>query len=204
MRDGERDRSDADTPRPPELTAAERMTLLMLARSSVEAAAHGRSLPAPGRLGGRLDEPGAAFVSIHTSRGLRGCIGCVEPRAESLAEIVVRMAEAAASQDPRFPPLFPDELPEASIEISVLGPLVPVTRPEDIRIGRDGLVVERDGHRGLLLPQVAVEWGWDVQTFLAETCRKAGLPPTAWREGARVYRFEADVFGEAPARGRPA
>lgn len=204
MRDGERDRTDADTRRPPALTAAERMTLLVLARSSVEASAHGRSLPAPGRLGGRLDEPGAAFVSIHTSRGLRGCIGCIEPRTESLAEVVVRMAEAAASQDPRFPPLFPDELPDASIEISVLGPLVPVSGPEEIRIGRDGLVVEHDGHRGLLLPQVAVEWGWDVQTFLAETCRKAGLPPAAWREGARVYRFEAEVFGEAPARSRPA
>jgi AmmeMemoRadiSam system protein A len=204
MRDGERDRTHTEPRRPPELTPAERMTLLALARSSVEASAHGRSLPAPGRLGGRLDEPGAAFVSIHTSRGLRGCIGCVEPGSESLAEVVVRMAEAAASRDPRFPPLFPDELPDASIEISVLGPLVPVTGPDDIRIGRDGLVVERDGHRGLLLPQVAVEWGWDVRTFLAETCRKAGLPPTAWREGARVYRFEAEVFGEPAPRSRPA
>ena len=204
MQHGERDRTEAQAPGVPSLTPAERMTLLALARSSVEASAHGRPVALPGRLGGRLDAPGAAFVSIHTSRGLRGCIGCVEPRSESLAEVVVRMAEAAASQDPRFPPLFPDELPDASIEVSVLGPLVPVAGPDEIRIGRDGLLVEQDGRRGVLLPQVAVEWGWDVETFLAETCRKAGLPPTAWREGARVYRFEAEVFGESRERHRPA
>jgi uncharacterized protein (TIGR00296 family) len=95
--------------------------------------------------------------------------------------------------------LIRDELPAVTIEISVLGPLVPIAGPADVVIGRDGLVVEGDGLRGLLLPQVAVRYGWDADTFVRETCRKAGLAANACREGARLFRFEAEVFSEGDA-----
>ena len=88
------------------------------------------------------------------------------------------------------------ELPELDIEISLLGPLEPIAGPDDYEIGRHGLVVEMGDRRGLLLPQVATEWGWDRETFLAQTCHKAGLRRNAWRHGAKMWRFEAEVFGE--------
>ena len=103
----------------------------------------------------------------------------------------------AALEDPRFPPLAPAELPECVIEISVLTAPRPLERPEDVQVGRDGLIVEADGRSGLLLPQVATEWGFDREAFLAETCRKAGLPYDAWqRSETRVWVFQAEVFGE--------
>jgi AmmeMemoRadiSam system protein A len=136
-----------------------------------------------------------AFVSIHKNGELRGCIGHVAPDA-SLEETIARCAVAAGTADPRFAPLTASELPGVHIEISVLGPLMLVAAADEIEVGRDGLMVERDGRRGLLLPQVAIEWGWNRETFLAQTCRKAGLPGDAWRHGARLWRFEADVFGE--------
>src|SRR5262249_57525518 len=88
------------------------------------------------------------------------------------------------------------EGPLLEIEISLLGPLEPIAGPEDVVLGRHGLVVERDWHRGLLLPQVATEWEWDAETFLAQTCHKAGLPRDAWKHWAKTWRFEAEVFGE--------
>jgi uncharacterized protein (TIGR00296 family) len=109
---------------------------------------------------------------------------------------VPRCAVAAGTTDPRFPPITPQELDELDIEISLLGPLEPVAGPQDIQIGRHGLVVEQGWQRGLLLPQVATEWQWDAETFLAHTCHKAGLPRDAWKHGAQVFRFEAEVFGE--------
>jgi hypothetical protein len=108
------------------------------------------------------------------------------------------MAAAAAGDDPRFAPLAPEELDDTTIEVSILGPLVIIDGPNDVVPGRDGLVVEHHGRRGLLLPQVATTWGWDARTFLSETCRKAGLPRTAWQEGVHLYRFEAEVFAESP------
>ena len=100
--------------------------------------------------------------------------------------------------DPRFAPVSPAELEGISIDISVLGPLEPIDPriPDSIVIGRHGLVVEQGRHRGLLLPQVAPEWGWTTNQFLAQTCVKAGLSRDAWQRGASVFRFEADVFGE--------
>ena len=103
---------------------------------------------------------------------------------------------AACSSDPRFPPLAPTELDSIDIEISLLGPTETISGPQEIVVGRDGLIVERGRQRGVLLPQVAAEWNWDAEAFLAHTCRKAGLPPDAWRQGASVSRFEAEVFGE--------
>jgi AmmeMemoRadiSam system protein A len=180
------------------LAAPERAVLLGLARRAVEAAARGEAGPdvAAEGAGGALAAPGAAFVTLHLQGQLRGCIGTVAPRGEPLAQNVVAMARAAAIEDPRFPPLRPDELADVDLEISVLGPLVPVERPDEIVVGRDGLLVEEGFRRGLLLPQVPVEWGWSRETFLAQACAKAGLPADAWRRHARLFRFEAEVFGE--------
>ena len=142
-----------------------------------------------------LERPGGAFVTIHKHGALRGCIGHVEAN-EPLGRVIPRCAVAACSSDPRFPPVTALELPQLAVELSLLGPLEPLPSPEGLAVGRHGLVVERDRYRGLLLPQVATEWGWDRATFLAETCHKAGLPRDAWRHGAQVWTFEAEVFGE--------
>jgi AmmeMemoRadiSam system protein A len=115
-----------------------------------------------------------------------------------LIEEVARCARDSATEDPRFPPLTPTELPDVSLEISVLGPIEAIdpADPDAVTIGRHGLIVEQGRRRGLLLPQVAAEWGWTREQFLRQTCHKAGLPPDAWQHGASVYRFDAEVFGE--------
>jgi AmmeMemoRadiSam system protein A len=136
-----------------------------------------------------------AFVTLNHRGDLRGCIGHIEPN-EPLGSVVPRCAVLSCSADPRFSPVTPFELDEIEIEISLLGPLEPVAGIADIVVGRHGLVVEQGMLRGLLLPQVATEWKWDAETFLAQTCRKAGLPTSAWKHGAQVFRFEAEVFGE--------
>ncbi len=137
----------------------------------------------------------ACFVSLHSADGgLRGCIGTLEPRG-ALGESVVQMAVSAGQKDPRFTPVGADELPGLSVEISVLSPHEPVSGPGDVEVGRHGLLVRGRGRSGVLLPQVASEYGWDPETFLAQTCRKAGLPATAWRDpDVRVWRFSAEVF----------
>src|SRR5262245_14217464 len=138
---------------------------------------------------------GGAFVTLHKGTDLRGCIGHIEAD-EPLPQVVARCAIEACSADPRFPPVTAAELSEIEIELSLLGPLEPIEGPADIEIGRHGLVVERGWRRGLLLPQVATERKWDSEKFIAQTCHKAGLPPDAWRHGAKVWRFEAEVFAE--------
>jgi AmmeMemoRadiSam system protein A len=180
------------------LGTSDRAALLRLARRAVEAAVRGEAGPdvAGEAPGGVLAAPGAAFVTLHLHGQLRGCIGTVTPRGEPLAQNVVAMARAAALEDPRFPPLRLEELAAIELESSVLGPLVPVEDPGEVVVGRDGLLVEEGFRRGLLLPQVPVEWGWSRETFLAQTCVKAGLPADAWRRHARLFRFEAEVFGE--------
>jgi uncharacterized protein len=138
---------------------------------------------------------GGAFVTLHKGNELRGCIGHIEAD-EPLPQVVARCAIEACSSDPRFPPVTEVELTEIEIELSLLGPLEPIEGPADIEVGRHGLVVERGWRRGLLLPQVATERKWDSEKFIAQTCHKAGLPPDAWRHGATVWRFEAEVFAE--------
>lgn len=178
------------------LSSGERHALLTLAREAVVAVTLGRAAPrVPDR--GRLAAPGAAFVSLHRFGELRGCIGCLTPQDPTLGHCVARMAVAAAQVDPRFSPVGVDELDGLVVEISVLGPMRPVRRPDEIGIGRDGLCVEHRGRRGVLLPQVAADHGWDARRFLEETCLKAHLPPDAWREGASVQAFTAEVFSEA-------
>lgn len=146
--------------------------------------------------GPALAAPGAAFVTLHVGGNLRGCIGTLERR-RSLWSVVGDMAAAAATRDSRFPPIDAADLRAMTVEISVLTPDVVIHRPEEIEIGRHGLDVRRGGARGLLLPQVAVEHGFDRETFLSATCRKAGLPANAWRDADTEIRvFEADVFGD--------
>lgn len=177
---------------------AERARILGLARAAVEATARGEPLPAPPG-DGLFREPRACFVSLHDRGGaLRGCLGMLQAR-EPLGRAVVEMAAAAASRDPRFGPVEPDELADLEVEVSVLTPFED-TRPEAVEPGRDGLWVERAGRSGLLLPQVAEKYGWDREEFLSQTCLKAGLDQDAWRRpGTRIRRFQAEVFGEAPA-----
>jgi hypothetical protein len=177
------------------LTALQRRELLSLARAVVEAQVHRRPLPIAERI--ELPAASGAFVTVKTKGELRGCLGTLES-SDRLEMDVARCAADAASRDPRFPPVSPGELPDLTIEVSVLGPLEPIDpmTPGSVVVGRDGLVVQQGGRRGLLLPQVAPEWGWTAEELLAQTCAKAGLPRDAWRHGAQVFRFEAEVFGE--------
>jgi AmmeMemoRadiSam system protein A len=139
--------------------------------------------------------PSGVFVTLHRFGQLRGCIGQLGSD-RPLQAATVLAASAAAADDPRFPAVAPSELPTIALEISVLSPLQPVEDVMEIEVGRHGLIVERGNRRGLLLPQVATEWGWDRDTFLSQTCVKAGLPADAWRRGVTIWRFEAEVFGE--------
>lgn len=180
------------------LTTDHRRILLSIARGSIEAVLHGRK---PELDAARLDEPlrrpAGAFVSLHARAGeLRGCIGSIQPVAP-LCHAVSSNAVNAAFRDPRFQPLRAAELEHVHLEISVMSPIEPVMDVAGIEVGRHGLIVSRGGHVGLLLPQVAAEYGWDRDTFLSQTCRKAGLPADAWRsEGIRLEKFSAEVFGE--------
>jgi AmmeMemoRadiSam system protein A len=140
---------------------------------------------------------GGAFVSIHINDDLRGCVGSLESD-RPLVDVVRRCAVSAAVADPRFPALSSSEWPSASVEISVLGAVEPVADISEIEVGRHGLIAQRGGRRGLLLPQVATEHHWDAEEFASRTCQKAGLPHDAWRTGATLLKFEAEVFGDAP------
>jgi AmmeMemoRadiSam system protein A len=172
-----------------------------VARDAVVARVTGGEGP-PIEANGELAQLSGAFVTLTSGGQLRGCIGNIEPD-RPLVEVIRHCAAAAATQDPRFPPVAPEEIPKIHIELSVLFPAQLVEHIEDIQVGRDGLIVEWGARRGLLLPQVAEEWGWDREAFLRHTCLKAGLPHDAWRRGARVLRFEAEVFGEPGAPAAP-
>ena len=175
-------------------SADDRQRLLTLARDAIVAYVTAAPTPAVEHTG-VLARRGGAFVTIHNHGELRGCIGHIEA-SEPLGDVVPRCAVAACSTDPRFPSVVASELSAIDLELSLLGPLEPIAGPDEIAIGRHGLVIEQGWRRGLLLPQVATEWNWDAPTFLAQTCRKAGLPVDAWRHGAQVWRFDAEVFGE--------
>ena len=176
------------------LTEDQRRALLDLARQSVAAAVTGGATIHAGSMA--MPDASGVFVTIKRRGALRGCLGTLQNR-NGLAAEVVRCAADSATEDPRFSPIVPTELPELTLEISVLGPLEPIEpRPGSFTIGLHGLVAEQGVHRGLLLPQVATEWGWDAEQFLKQTCVKAGLAADAWRRGARFYRFAAEVFRE--------
>jgi len=141
-----------------------------------------------------LAELRGAFTTIHLGGQLRGCVGYVFANCP-VYRAVAETARAAAFDDNRFPPVAQEEAPHLEIELSILSPPQPV-RAEEVQVGRHGLVISWHGRRGLLLPQVPVERGWDRATFLEQTCRKAGLPPDAWQKGATVEAFTAEVFGD--------
>lgn len=172
--------------------------LLRAARDAIEAAVTGRGeRRAPEEESAALIEPGASFVTLRGPDGsLRGCIGELEAR-RPLVESVRGCAVGAALRDPRFSPVEAGELAGLHVAISVLTPAAPIGGPEDVEVGRHGLLVERGAYRGVLLPEVAAEQGWDAATFLAHTCRKAGLPPDAWRDPeTRVSAFETVKLAE--------
>jgi AmmeMemoRadiSam system protein A len=178
-----------------DLTAEERRALLGAARASI-AAHFRRKEPELPPATGALAQKRGAFVTLHRRDGeLRGCVGLMQSD-RSLLETVARMAVAAAVDDGRFEPVRAAELDDLRIEISALGPLEPI-RPEDVEVGRHGLLIGYRGRRGVLLPQVPVEQGWDRETFLEHTCWKAGLPEGTWKEpGVELLGFTATVFGE--------
>jgi hypothetical protein len=143
-----------------------------------------------------MPDASGVFVTIKCHGELRGCLGTLENR-RGLVQEVARCAADSASEDPRFSAVSADELPDLQLEVSVLGPLERIEPgPDSFSIGEHGLVVEQGAKKGLLLPQVATEWGWTPEQFLRQTCLKAGLSPDAWQRGAEVYRFSAEVFGD--------
>ena len=180
------------------LSQEQRNRLLRIARESIAAALDGREYEVPPSLIDQtLSRPAGAFVTLNTRSGdLRGCIGSIVAVAP-LYQAVSNSAVSAATRDPRFHPVARQELSDLHLEISVMGPIEPVSTIEEIEVGRDGLIISRGRSAGLLLPQVATEYGWDRETFLSHTCQKAGLPPDAWQApGTRIERFSAEVFGE--------
>jgi AmmeMemoRadiSam system protein A len=178
------------------LTEEERRELLAIAKKSVEAKLSGRAIPRSSPASPALREKCGAFVTLTKSRKLRGCIGYILP-VKPLHETVSDAAIQAATSDPRFPPVGEEELSQIAFEISVLTPLVRVDDPTQVEVGKHGLYIKKGMNAGLLLPQVATDHGWDRETFLEQTCAKAGLPPDAWREDAEIYVFSAEVFAEA-------
>lgn len=180
------------------LNHEEQVELLRIARQSIEAAVNGKAAPAFLPSEGKLTQDGAAFVTITIDDRLRGCIGYTQA-VMPLYQCVSECAVSAAMRDPRFPPLTASEYPKIDIEISVLTPLVEVNDISEIEVGRDGLMISKMGRRGLLLPQVATDYGWDREEFLANTCRKASLQSDAWKEGAKIQKFTAFVFDEKEA-----
>ncbi len=177
------------------LDGAARTEVLNIARRAIEGTVREGRAPEAKSSNAALQTPQGAFVTITIGGELRGCIGTFREDTP-LFRTVAQMAVAAAQEDPRFPPLTTAELPKIHVEISALSPMKPVGDVREIEVGRHGLYITRDFHSGVLLPQVATEYGWDRTTFLEQTCRKAGLPKNAWREGAKILSFEAEVFGE--------
>lgn len=175
------------------ISTSDRRLLLQLARSGLVSCV--RRLQPPEVPDGLAIEGFGAFVTLYCHGDLRGCLGTLDGR-EPLAEAIARLAGDAARYDYRFDPLRAEELDATAIDISVLSPPARVADVAEIVVGRDGLIIEHGDKKGLLLPQVAPEHGWDRDTFLAHTCVKAGLPRDAWRSGATVWRFEAEVFGD--------
>lgn len=178
------------------LTDEEKRVLLAIARQTVEAVADGKAPPPLPPAAGRLAERRNAFVSLHARGELRGCIGTFEADGP-LTETVREMAVSSALRDRRFRPVAPAELPDIEIEISVLTVPRPVRGPGDVVLGRDGIIVRQGGRQGTYLPQVAAQTGWSVEEFLSHCAAdKAGLAPDAWRRGAEILTYRAEVFSE--------
>jgi AmmeMemoRadiSam system protein A len=177
-----------------QLSEPDKKKLHAIARQSIAAGLEGNSPPPLTNISDILREPRGAFVTLHLQGRLRGCIGLIEA-VKPLAETIQEMALSAAFCDPRFPPLTSQEYKDMALEISVLSPLKQIKNVEEIQVGVHGLYIRQGPYRGLLLPQVATEYHWDRDTFLQQTCVKAGLPPMAWKDPETVISvFSADIF----------
>jgi AmmeMemoRadiSam system protein A len=185
-----------------ELTDLEKEELLALARATIKKflASGERECP-PAERPAFLEKRGV-FVTLHRDGELRGCIGYPLPM-KPLFEAVAEMAVAAACEDPRFPAVTAGELPKLDIEISVLTVPQKVAGPDQVHVGRDGIIISKGFQRGLLLPQVPVEQGWNLEQYISYGCRKAGLPPDEWKKGVQIEVFQAIVFGEKARRKEP-
>lgn len=183
----------------PGIGSGDEQRLLGVARYALETRVRGGPPPDP-PCGGAFDALCGAFVSLHVRRALRGCLGSLD-REAPLGLTIVRLSALVADSDPRFAPVTEAELAHVDIEISVLTPERPVEGPDEIQIGRHGVILQHGRHRGLLLPRVALDHGWDRETLLEQLCVKSGLPRRAWRQGARLYVFDAQVFGERETDG---
>jgi len=177
----------------PEYNPQERALLLKLAHEAIRARLEEREIFAASH-SAHLSQPRGVFTTIYWRKSLRGCVGyplAVVP----LYRAVIETAREAAFADPRFHPVKIEEIPDLRVSLSVLSPLMPISADE-VEVGRHGLMISDGLRRGLLLPQVPVEHGWDRVTFLEQTCKKASLPLDAWRHGARIEAFSAEVFGD--------
>jgi len=180
-----------------ELTAKEKMTLLDIVKKTIAAKFNNKDISKVAADSATLQEKRGAFVTLKKRGHLRGCIGYIKA-VKPLWETVQEMAVAAAFHDPRFPSLKAEELKDLTFEISVLSPLQRIKDIGEIEVGKHGLYLVRGYNSGLLLPQVAAEYGWDRETYLTETCYKAGLSPQAWLDKeTEIYIFSADYFGDA-------
>jgi AmmeMemoRadiSam system protein A len=177
------------------LTENDQQTLLRMAREALVGYLEFAEIPKVPEPGEALRQPCGAFVTLRKGKNLRGCIGVIEA-SKPLYSTVRDCAVWAALQDPRFPPVKKGEVEGLNLEVSVLSPPADIAA-EKVEVGRHGLIVSKGALRGLLLPQVATQWKWDREQFLEETCRKAGLPLNAWKQGARIQAFTAKVFEES-------
>ncbi|NLE03978.1 MAG: TIGR00296 family protein [Crenarchaeota archaeon] len=194
------------------LSDQEGNSLIRLARKAVETYLQtGESIKPPENASKKLFQKYGVFVTISTIRNgkkhLRGCIGYPYPT-NPLIEAIIDAAINASTQDPRFPPIKMNDLEKVVFEASILTPpeLVTVEKPEEyvnrIKVGQDGLIVEKGFQKGLLLPQVPIEWGWKEEEFLCQCCIKAGLSPDSWKiKGLKIYRFSAIIFEEESPNG---
>jgi len=194
-----------------DLSLEEGTYLVGLARRAIETELRAGEAVEPVDASEKLRQPCGVFVTLNEVEGsakrLRGCIGFPYP-VKPLVEAVVDVAISAALRDPRFSPVSLREMDSIVVEVSVLTPPEPIVverpdrYPDHVDVGRDGLIIARGGHQGLLLPQVPVEWGWDAEEFLTQCCLKAWLPPDAWlTQGTEVSKFHAIIFAEETPRG---
>lgn len=178
-----------------QLTQAEQRLLLETAREAIVSFITTGSVPDREVAAEKLQSRQGCFVSIKMNGKLRGCIGNFISD-KPLIQLVQEMAVAAATKDPRFYPMKKQDLAEFKVEISVLSPLQKISSIEEIEVGTHGIYLERNFHRGVLLPQVATEYGWDRDAFLQQTALKAGMGRDDWKENTDIYIFSAQVFGE--------
>jgi uncharacterized protein (TIGR00296 family) len=180
-----------------------------LAREAIEKTVSGEELKITEKLPSKFTQKFGVFVTINTypEKELRGCIGYPEPTL-ALVNAIIDSARNAC-KDPRFEPLTVEEIDRIVIDVSILTPpqLIEVKNPleykDKIKIGVDGLIVEKAFFRGILLPQVPVEWKWNEEEFITHTCLKAGLPPDAWlTKDIKIYKFQAQIFSEVSPRGK--